>query len=746
MSVKKVRDEIDAQLLPVFIDEADEICPQIGALLRAWHEQPDGSQYPQSLRRLLHTLKGSARMAGSMRIGEIAHAMEERVLAVPPRDQTEYWDNLDADLDRIDSLLETLRNTSGKATSGKQLGHAVSVAVQFGLGRRTSDGDSKPGALGNMLRVRLDTVDSLINQTGEISAVRSDVESEMRFFKEGLQELSNSVTRLHRQLHEVEAQAANQMQAYISKAKNNSDPFDQQDFERVTRLQELTRSMAESMRDVQSVQLSLTKNLDHAGAALLTQAQLSRELQKKLMSVRMLPFSNIGERLYRIVRQTGKELHKRANLELIGGNVELDRGVLEKMTAPFEHLLRNAMVHGVETTQMRIQQGKNPIGEIQLSVRQHTNKLIFEFSDDGAGLNLPLLRDKLMAQGQLQADAVISDEQLAQMIFTSGVSTADQITEIAGRGIGMDIVHSEIAALGGRIEVSSTAGQGTHFKIHLPLTLGLASVLLVRTAGQTYAIPSSLIEQVQQIPAVELAQHYHNGYLEWREQIYPLHYLGSLTDSDPNLPQNLPRNLLLLLSSGEQHIAVHLDEILGARELVVKNTESKSANPPGISGSAITDEGAIVSVLNPVQLAQHIGTNSGHTSQRPQQKLQDKPLVMVVDDSLTVRNNLTRLLSGAGYQVVTAKDGVEALKKIGETQPGMLLLDIEIPYMDGFELTRQLRGDVKTVQLPIIMLTSRTADKHRDYAMQLGVNAYFGKPYQEQALLEKIAEFVPEPE
>lgn len=310
----------------------------------------------------------------------------------------------------------------------------------------------------------------------------------------------------------------------------------------------------------------------------------------------------------------------------------------------------------------------------------------------------------------------------------------------------MDVVHSEIAALGGRIEVSSTAGQGTHFKIHLPLTLGLASVLLVRTAGQTYAIPSSLIEQVQQIPAVELAQHYHNGYLEWREQIYPLHYLGSLTDSDPNLPQNLPRNLLLLLSSGEQHIAVHLDEILGARELVVKNTESKSANPPGISGSAITDEGAIVSVLNPVQLAQHIGTNSGHTSQRPQQKLQDKPLVMVVDDSLTVRNNLTRLLSGAGYQVVTAKDGVEALKKIGETQPGMLLLDIEIPYMDGFELTRQLRGDVKTVQLPIIMLTSRTADKHRDYAMQLGVNAYFGKPYQEQALLEKIAEFVPEPE
>lgn len=725
---QQVRDDIDEQLLPVFLEEADEICPRIGSELRAWREQPDQVRHPDALKRLLHTLKGSARMAGTMRIGEIAHEMEERVLAAARlREQAGYWDSLEGDSDRIGSLLEELRSASVKPeVSGRR------------AERRTTEAEH--GLSGGVLRVRAEVVDRLVNQAGEVSVARSRIEAEMRAFKEGLLELTSSVVRLRKQLREVEIQAESQMQARVSMTKDSAEQFDPLEFDRFTRLQELTRFMNESVHDVQTVQQLLLKNFDETAAALQVQARLNRELQKNLMSVRMVPFASINERLYRIVRQTGKELNKRANLELLGGNVELDRSVLERMTAPFEHLLRNAMVHGLESSALRVQQGKNPIGEIQLRVRQESNEVVFEFSDDGAGLNFPALRDRAIAKGLLQADAPVSDQQLAQMIFTSGISTAAEVTEVAGRGIGMDVVRSEVAALGGRADVSSTPGQGTRFIIHLPLTLAITHALMVRAGERNYAIPASMIEQVRQVKASELAQLYRDRHISWQGKTYPLHYLASLLGEVEHAPENLPHNPLLLLRSGEQHIAVHLDEILGHQEVVVKNIGTQLARLPGISGATVTGDGTVVLILNPVQLAQRIGAGQvGIESAAP---LRSEPLVMVVDDSLTVRKVTTRLLNRAGYQVVTAKDGMDALEQLGDIQPAVMLLDIEMPRMDGFELAKQLRRDAKTLSLPIIMITSRTADKHRDYAMQLGVNAYFGKPYPEQALLEKIAELI----
>lgn len=735
---QQVRDDIDEQLLPVFIEEADEICPKIGSGLRAWREQPDRAQHPESLKRLLHTLKGSARMAGTMRIGEVAHEMEERVLAAGrSRGQAGYWDSLESDFDRIGSLLEELRSAPAKTEAH---GHATATQLPGSRVERRA-AEAEHGLLGGVLRVRAEVVDKLVNQAGEISVARSRIEAEMRAFKEGLLELTSSVVRLRKQLREVEIQAESQIQARVSITKGSTEEFDPLEFDRFTRLQELTRFMNESVHDVQTAQQLLLKNFDGTAAALQVQARLNRELQQNLMSVRMVPFASINERLYRIVRQTGKELNKRANLELLGSNVELDRSMLERMTAPFEHLLRNAMVHGLEGSDLRVLQGKNPIGEIQLRVRQESNEVVFEFSDDGAGLNFPALHDKAIAKGLLQADVPVSDQQLAQMIFTSGISTATEVTEVAGRGIGMDVVRSEVAALGGRIDVSSTPGQGTRFIIHLPLTLAIAHALMVRAGGRRYAIPASMVEQVRQVKAAELAQLYRDRDISWQGKTYPLHYLASLLGEVEQAPQNLPHNPLLLLRSGEQRIAVHLDEILGHQEVVVKNIGTQLARLPGISGATVIADGTVVLILNPVRLAQRIGSDT--TGAAPAAALRSEPLVMVVDDSLTVRKVTTRLLNRVGYQVVTAKDGVDALEQLGEVQPVVMLLDIEMPRMDGFELAKQLRRDGSNNQsLPIIMITSRTADKHRDYAMQLGVNAYFGKPYQEQALLEKIAELI----
>jgi chemosensory pili system protein ChpA (sensor histidine kinase/response regulator) len=741
-----VFDDVDEQLLPVFFEEADDLCPKISEGLRIWRERPHDEQQVLLLKRLLHTMKGSSRMVGAMRIGEIAHKMEGRVLAAEQLSgEAGYWDDLESDFDHIMALLKDLRDGKQAEVPKPAPVRRRAADQPAGVERRTDMRSQEPGAeramLGNLLRVRSDVVDRLVNEAGEISVARSRMETEMRVLKESLLELTASVVRLRHQLREVEIQAESQMQARISLAKDNAEQFDPLEFDRFTRLQELTRFMNESVHDVHTVQQSMLQNLEQTTTVMLAQGRLNRDLQQGLMNVRMVSFNSITDRLYRIVRQTGKELNKRANLELQGANVELDRSVLEKMVAPFEHLLRNSIVHGLENDKQRAKSGKLPIGEIRLSVHQEGNEVVFEFSDDGAGLNFAKLREKALANGSLQKDEKFSDDQLAQLIFTPGLSTATDVTEIAGRGIGMDVVRSEISGLGGRIEVSSKRGEGTQFLIHLPLTLAVTKVLMVRSGDVVYAIPSTLVEQVRQVKSAEMDALHKARQIEWQDYTYPLYYLPHLLGDMEVVQENQLRNMVLLLRSGSQRVALNIDELLGNQEVMVKNIGPQLARLPGIAGATVMGDGKVVLILNPVQFAQRIG--GGKVGQSVAEKpLNTAPLIMVVDDSLTVRKITSRILSRAGYQVLTATDGVDALEKMEEFTPDVMILDIEMPRMDGFALVRELRRVPKTGNLPIIMITSRTADKHREYAMQLGVNTYLGKPYQEDELLQNIADFV----
>ncbi len=739
-----VRDDVDEQLLPVFLEEADELVPKVAENLRTWRAAPADQQPVQMLNRLLHTLKGSARMAGAMRIGQVAHEMEDAVLSAAKRPlDAAYWEGLDHEFDRITVLLEELRSGKPAAESVDVADRRQRATDRVGADavpdRRTLDIGAERVLQGNMLRVRADVIDHLVNEASEISVARARMESELGAFKEGLLELTDSVTRLRKQLREVEIQAESQMQARVSLVQDSEQQFDPLEFDRFTRLQELTRFMNESVHDVQTVQQALLKHLDETTAAMSAQARLNRELQQSLMNVRMVPFNSITDRLYRIVRQTGKELNKRANLELSGTTVELDRSVLEKMTAPFEHLLRNAMAHGLESEEQRSAVGKQPIGEIRLALQQENNEVVFEFSDNGAGLNFPALRGKAIAQGLLQADQEVSDEQLAQLIFTTGISTASEVTEVAGRGIGMDVVRSEISALGGRIDVSSRAGQGTKFTIHLPLTLAVTQVLMVRCGESIYAIPTVMVEQVRQMKSAEIEAVYRRRQVEWQDKSYPVQYLPQLLGERDKAPVFLTRNSVLLLRSGEASMALHIEELLGNQEAVVKNIGPQLARLPGIAGATVQANGQVVLILNPLQVLQSRYAAAPKASVATVRKL---PLVMVVDDSLTVRKITTRMLTRAGYDVVTAKDGVDALEQLVEVIPAVMLLDVEMPRMDGFELTKRMRQDSRSKNIPIIMITSRTADKHRDHALQLGVNDYLGKPYQEDSLLARIAEFV----
>ncbi|WP_228527110.1 hybrid sensor histidine kinase/response regulator [Noviherbaspirillum soli] len=737
-------DELDPDLLPVFLEEASDLLPQIQLLLRAWQAEPASREPVQGLLRLLHTVKGSARMAGAMRLGQQMHDMESRIEQVSAvgTPTPAVFEDLLGRFDVGLYLHDQLQNPeAGKLAPAVVHGAVSSAVVAEAPAEKNHASASAP-----LLRVRVDIVDRLVNQAGEVSISRSRVENGVSGLNQSLSELTDNVTRLRSQLRELEIQAESQMASQMAHSAERG--FDPLEFDRFTRLQELTRMITETVSDVSSVQQNLVRGVEQASADLQQQSRLTRDLQQDLMRVRMVQFGSVAERLYRVTRQAAKELDKRVNLDIRGGAVEIDRGVLEKMAGPFEHLLRNAIVHGIESREERLAAGKKDIGELKVEIRQEGNEVVIQFSDDGRGLDLARIRARAEAAGFLEPHASPSDAELRELVFHPGFSTAQDVTELAGRGIGMDVVRSEAAGLGGRVAIDSQPGHGATFMVRLPLTLAVTQVVVLTTGGNTYAVPSVLVEQVQQLKAGALADAYAEGAVTWRGEQVPLYYLSELLGDGKASPVTQQYSPLLILKSGESRVAVHVDDVLGNREVVVKNVGPQLARMAGVAGATVLGSGDIVLILDPVPLAQRLletaprsrqGARpaSGQASHAPH----SQPIVMVVDDSLTVRRVTQRFLTREGYQVMLAKDGVDALEQLQTVTPDLMLVDIEMPRMDGFDLTRNVRGDSRTRHIPIIMITSRTATKHRNYAMDLGVNEYLGKPYQEADLLKFVLAF-----
>jgi chemosensory pili system protein ChpA (sensor histidine kinase/response regulator) len=812
-SFADVRDEIDDQVLPIFLEEAAELLPQAGEQLRAWRRAPHDVANARQLRRTLHTFKGSARMAGAMRLGELTHLMESRFAADDTlvTGSVELFEALDTDLDRVSYVLEALRagrsnvplpwldataavesaqppaeppaapaslaaapgialptdvlasdvalpdaaSSYAEAPAPQKRSVVVPLMAQppttvnrRGDGAERAEGESGARA---MLRVRADVIDRLANEAGEVAIARARVEGELRSLKANLLELTGSVIRLRAQVREIDIQAESQIQSRMSQVGEAAEGFDPLELDRFTRFQELTRSLSEGVNDVSTVQQALLKNLDDADAALAVQARLSRDVQQQLFSIRTVPFGSVAERLYRVLRATAKELDKRANLDIRGGQTELDRSVLEKLVGPLEHLLRNAIAHGIEARDARDRAGKARTGEITLTVRQVGNEVAIEFADDGAGLDLEGIRARAVASGRLAADAQPTDAQIVECIFEPGFSTASHVTQVAGRGIGMDVVRAEIGALGGRIEVATRPNCGTTFTLTLPLTLAVAQVVLVRVAGRLWALPAPMVEQVLQVKGDALASHYAARRVERQGESYPFHYLPRLFGDAQSMPDVARTNPVLLLRAGANVAAVHVDEMVGNQEVVVKNIGPQLARVAGIAGATVLGSGEIVLIVNAVQLAQRADAPGYDETAVPAAPRMDdvpalparpRPRVLVVDDSLTVRKITTRLLQREGYKVATAKDGADALEQLRADVPDAILLDIEMPRMDGFEFTRTIKRDPRTAEIPIVMITSRSAEKHRSRARELGVDRYLGKPFQEEELLQHLSELL----
>ena len=730
LHAKQLKDlAVDQELLGLFVEEARELVPQLGKDLRGWRTNPQDSDYPDSLQRTLHTLKGSARMAGQSNIGDSVHHMEDRVIRALKQTVTlDDFDEMFIEFDQIVYLLEAI--TGDVKINTEDVDAASRVVAPTRSAERKSQ----------FLRMRADVLDRLINEAGEVSIMRSRMDREMQNFKQSSTDLTDSISRLRTYLRELEIEAETQMQSRMSLLQEANETFDPLEFDRFTRLQELTRMMAESVNDVATIQNGLLLNLDQTDAALQQQNRMNRELQKGLMGVRMLPFATISERLQRIVRQTARELNKRVEMTIEGEDIELDRGVLDKMGAPLEHLLRNAVAHGLESTEERIKLGKSETGQIKLKVSLENDEITLVVTDDGAGINLDKVKQKAIENGLFTADQALTDQALMAVIFEPGFSTADTVSQIAGRGVGLDVVRSDIAALSGRIDVSNVVGTGAMFNIYLPVTLSVAQVVMVRVGNKTFAIPSVMVEQVQKLKQNDLISAYKAHKIDWATHEYSLHYLSNLIGDVEHVAQQHVYTPVILLRSGTYRTALHVDEILGNQEVVMKQMGTQLARVPGMIGATVLGDGAIVLVINPVQLANREALSIGAvkvTTFAPVVE-QVKKIALVVDDSLTMRKVLSRVLEREDFEVITANDGMDAIQKLQLFTPDIILTDIEMPRMDGFEFSRYVRDNEKTSNTPLIVISSRTAEKHRNVAKELGVNAFLGKPVQDGELIEQV--------
>lgn len=756
-ALPQLTDELDEQLLPIFLEEAVDQLRDLTVQSRAWRADLDSAEPPHAIARLLHTFKGNARMAGAMNLGELTHLLETRV-----EDAVRAGKVNAAFIDEIENGCDALAQAVERLRAGPQVvvEEALAVEAESALSSvaapvpatQHAEAESEGEGSGQKatLRVRADLIDRLVNEAGELSIARTRIEGEMRSLKGSLLDLTENVIRLRRQLREIEIQAEGQIQSRVAQTPEGAAEFDPLELDRFTRFQELTRFMAESVNDVATVQQNLLKNLDDANAAILAQSRLNRSLQQELMSVRMVPFASQSERLYRIVRQTAKDVGKRASLDIVGGQVEIDRSVLDKVMAPLEHMLRNAVTHGIESREQRVAAGKAEAGEVAITLSQEGNEIILAMSDDGKGLDAERIRHRAEEMGLLQPGQAADETALYDFIFQPGFSTATELTQLAGRGVGMDVVKTEVAALGGRIEIISRPGLGTTFRLYLPLTLAVTQTLLVRAGTQLYAVASTMIEQVLELKEKPLAILREKGEAEWQGNRYPFHFLPHLLGDAEAVPEMHRQYWVLLLRSGSQRVAVQVDELKGNQEVVVKNIGAQLARVVGVAGATVLGDGRVVLILNPVALAsrnsvisiQHVVPAPVAVESAAAEVGGALPTVMVVDDSLTVRKITSRLLTREGYQVVLAKDGVDALEQLIDVMPDVVLSDIEMPRMDGFDLLRNIRADERLQHLPVMMITSRTADKHRNYALEIGANHYLGKPYDEDELLRLIAAFV----
>ncbi|MBK5292272.1 MAG: Hpt domain-containing protein [Acidobacteriia bacterium] len=751
-----------ADLIDGFLQEADEHLHSVGPWLRELEQNPGRKPLLQDIRRSVHTIKGAAAMVGLPALSKLAHRMEdlldhlyEETVEATAETQRILYSAYDLLVDLVAArgnaaqFQNALESTYAGYDVVLSCAAVEAPAQAQPLPANSPDPVEASADAARMVRVPLEQLDMLMRMAGELFVQQSFFERQLSMTKREVEELSLSQDRLRRINFTLDLDQTHWRHGTVHSAGNTSGPasdgreeFDALEFDRYTQLHLITRDLVETGSDLNTAGSQLRDLIGGFNGYLTQQERLTRDIRDKLMRMRMVPLSTLANRLERTVRVTAAKTGKLAEITMDGLSTELDKKVLDELSAPLEHLLRNAVDHGIENPASRIAAGKPEAGRIHLNAYYEGADVVVRLTDDGAGLNEDKLRREAVLQGFAGDPGDLDWSQLQTLVFQPGFSTAEQVSEISGRGVGLDVVKAGVDALKGTISMESTPGQGVTFTLRLPMTLAVNKVLLIEVHGQTMALPLQSVVQAARVLASQIHGEKETRTLTLGAEQYPVidlaHTLG-LRDTAPDPPGRIPA---VVLRSGGRLCAVLVDRILEAREVAMQPLTSVLRRLQAVAGTTILGDGSVVIILNPAQIASTMATpvKMQHRAAPARKALN----ILIVDDSLSVRRVVANLIKNTGWNSVQAKDGVEALEILDQSgfHPDAILMDVEMPRMDGFELTERLRIRSEFRYIPIIMLTSRAGAKHRNRGFQAGVNEYLVKPYQDEFLLATVRRLV----
>jgi len=792
---------INLELLEVFSLEAEEHLRNISTLLSELEKKPEQRDSLQGVRRSVHTLKGAAGVVGFKEISQLAHRMEdlldilyeggykldaekidllfasadalEDMAGGSARDTQELYIRYSALLDNItpiENFIPSCEESQANADFLENITEQEKNIDKISESILPSKQNIAQVKKRDMVRVPLERLNELVRLVSELVITRTTFEQYMnRFVHDTVDELNPSIKRLQQVSSNLETKYevstlgdgswAYDLRNNHTPPSSNSYEFDELEFDRYTEFHQLSRALTETVGDIKMLSGGLESSIGDFKSILNRQALLSSEIQDKLMRIRMIPMSTLETRLHRTVRTIAGEQNKLVELVLEGKNTELDKTMLEEISAPLLHLLRNAVDHGIESPEARMAIKKNKKGCINLKTFNDGNSIVIQVRDDGTGLNANKIRSKAVNGGYItETDAArLNDEELYSLIFLPGFSTAEKITEVSGRGVGMDIVKNNVEKLKGSLTLNSTPGEGSVFSIRLPMTLAITRALLVGVQDKIFAIPTDSVIQILRIEEDDIEYIGKKPVIRVGKQVYSLVSLGEVLKICKSSYKDENHLTVLIFSIGGKKVAVAPDSLHGEHEIVVKTLGNHLCQVHGITGATIMGDGSTVLILNPMELFEDMVSQTGNAIQKPKPEIKaagtehrktvsNELTIMIVDDSVSVRRVLSNLLKSAGWQTVTAKDGLDALENIQSFKrlPDAILLDIEMPRMNGYELLSTLRRQALYKNIPIIMSTSRSGKKHRKKAMELGASEYIIKPCQDEVLIDIIRKLTEE--
>jgi chemosensory pili system protein ChpA (sensor histidine kinase/response regulator) len=807
-----VDDEVPDEILEFFQPEAEEHLQIVGDCLLSL----EGNNNPEEINRLfraIHTVKGSAAQVGLRRLGGIAHRVEDLIGRLRDGELQPSPFIVDVCLESVDVLKKTLHRewadeTEMRAGVDSLLGRIAALAPQEADEPAAEVSPSqeqqeapakaaierpsprapmtaKQAAANKSVRIALGRLDRMMNTVGELVISRTKMVGRVTELEKLIDTLSFSKERLQGKVNEFQekyefnrvrsqlttpwASSQAQTQKLLTNAAAGEgsymDEFSELEMDRYDDFNILSRSMTEISADVNEVLSQLEGYIGRVEGDIDEFTKLAHHLQDEITAARMVPIGTLYSLLSRAVRDAAKSARKQVELDFSGSETELDNNIIQQISDPLVHLVRNSVAHGIELPANRAASGKPEQGKVALRAYHRGNHIYIEVEDDGNGINYERVKQSAIDCGLVSNETAdrLTERDLREMLFHPGFSTAVVKTELAGRGVGLDVVRSNLNALNGEIEVHSEAGSGTKFTLKVPLTLIISPALFVRCGSHHFALPLAVVEEIRRLRADEIEDVGGKLLTKVRDIVTEVVRLDSYLGLPPLEPVN-GYFRMVVANAGNRQIGVVVEEVLGKDEIVIKNLGEYLRRVKLFPGTTIAPDGSLILLIDLNRMVAS-SPNERHSVQASASaarvfapgsaavargtipteaidRVDHERVIVVVDDSISVRKFVGRMLEKNGYRVKMAADGLEAAELITQHGCHMVITDLEMPRMTGYELMAQLRQSPSTKRIPVMVVTSRAGAKHRDRAMKEGASSFLTKPVQEDQLLAAVEQLI----